>query len=112
MEGVRIRLSQQAAVLGVDRIFVDVIPLHSRLKNFPDAALNVLHLAVFRVPVIEVAHQTDGHSVGGPDPEAIAVLTIYLVGMCAQESVGIIGAATQKTGDSCIGCALFFCSHG
>ena len=107
-EGIGIGFIDGGAVAAADIEFIGVALARIGGKGLPDAVFDERHRQVLGVPEVPVAGHADALRPRGPDTENIAVDSVALCGMAAQEGIGAQLVAERETFE-CIMQRLF---HG
>ena len=97
MEGEGVRLGQDAAVGGVDGVFIGGIAFQAGHEALPHPAADGGEGQGVFLPAVEVPHQADRFGVGGPDPEDAALLAALGHRMTAQKVLEMGLFSLQKT---------------
>ena len=88
METIWIRLIQFVAFRCFDRIFICVILLDARDKQFPYPAIIALHGMSRTIPIVEFAHNGNADGIRRKNAENIALLSIAVFGVRAHKFIG------------------------
>ena len=84
LKGVRIGLIELFALVGLDKVFIELALLGARNKAFPNSARMHGHQRVgFLVPVVKFANDVDAFYIGRPNAKAPAARTVLRVGVRA-----------------------------
>ena len=84
LKSVRIGLVELLALVGLDKVFIELALLGARNKAFPNGARMHGHQRVgFLIPVVKFANDMDTLYVGRPNAKAPAARTVLRVGVRA-----------------------------
>ena len=84
LKGVRIGLVELFALVGLDKVLIQLALLGARNKAFPNSARMHGHQRVgFLIPVVKFANDMDALYVGRPNAKAPAARTVLRVGVSA-----------------------------
>ena len=84
LKGVGIGLVELFALIGLDKVFIELALLGARNKAFPDSARMHGHQRVgLLIPIVEFTNDMDALYVGRPNAKAPAARTVLCVGMRA-----------------------------
>ena len=85
------------AVAAVYTEFICIRGLQTGNESFPDFGLfKLLHRCGVIVPVVEIADQRNGASLGSPYSEIISVISVLGAFMAAEKTVGLVVGTVMK----------------
>ena len=96
VERVGVRLGHYLAILTVDRIFIRIITLQAGDEPLPNAALHFFQGGGIFIPSVKITEDADLLGVGRPDPEGVAALAVYLVGVSSKTTPCVTAAPLRK----------------
>ena len=92
VEAIGIALAYEAAAVRLMYgVLVGVVAVQAGEERLPDATLYPGHRGGLQVPVVEIANDGDLGSVGGPNPEQVALGTAFILGRMGAETLPGVG---------------------
>ena len=104
LKGVRIGLVELLALVGLDKVLIQLALLSARNKAFPNSARMHGHQRVgFLIPVVKFANDMDAFYIGRPNAKAPAARTVLRVGVSAHLFPAALPHANAKQVDIVLG---------
>ena len=104
LKGIRIGLVELFALVGLDKVFVELALLGARNKAFPNSARMHGHQRVgFLIPVVKFANDVDALYIGCPNAKAPAARAVLRVGVSTHLFPAALPRADAKQVDIVLG---------
>ena len=104
LKGIRIGLVELFALVGLDKVLIELTLLGARNKAFPNSARMHGHQRVgFLIPVVKFANDMDAFYIGRPNAKAPAARTVLRVGVSAHLFPAALPHANAKQVDIVLG---------
>lgn len=100
LKSIRISLVELLALVGLDKVFIELALLGARNKAFPNSARMHWHQRVgFFIPVVKFANDMDALYIGRPNAKAPTARTVLRVGVRAHLFPAALPHANAKQVD-------------
>ena len=104
LKGVRIGLVELFALVGLDKVLIELALLGARNKAFPDSArMHGYQRVGLLIPVVKFTNDMDAFYIGRPNAKAPAARTVLRVGMRAHLFPAALPHANAKQIDIVLG---------